>query len=213
MPWGLWPPSTMNTGSRWSTSNRAGQRVPARPCRTALSEMAPALLPQDIHRGEHHRGVIELIEPHQGDAQVLPVLVGEGLPLQAEVPRDELTVVRAEEGAVPLRGHPLKDGLRLRILPVDHHVAVGLDDAGLGRGDLRHGAAQELGVVKTHGGDDGHLRRVDDVGGVQGAPHAHLQHHDVAPVALEVLHGDGGDELKLRGARRPCCRRGGGHSR
>ena len=39
MPWGLWPPSTMNTGSRRSTSNRAGQRVAAMPCRTAASEI------------------------------------------------------------------------------------------------------------------------------------------------------------------------------
>ena len=37
MPWGLWPPSTMNTGSFCSTSNRAGQRVLASPRRMCSS--------------------------------------------------------------------------------------------------------------------------------------------------------------------------------
>ena len=159
----------------------------------------PALAPQNLHCGQHHSGVVKLIGPHQGDAQILPGPVGEGLPLQAEVAGDELAVIRPGEGAVLLCRHPLKDSLGLRILAVDHHIAVGLDDAGLGGGNLRHSAAQLPGVVEAHGGDHGHLRRVDHIGGVQGAPHANLQHHNIAVLALEKLHGDGGDEFKLRG--------------
>ena len=82
---------------------------------------------------------------------------------------------------------------------VEHRVAAGLKDAGLGGGDGLHGGAQELGVVQADVGEDRDLRGGDHVGGVEFAAHTRLQDHNVAALPVEPGQGDGSDQLKLGG--------------
>ena len=62
-------------------------------------------------------------------------------------------------------------------------------------------------MVQADAGDDRGLRHVDDVGGVQAAAKAHLQHHDIALCRLEEAEGDGRHQLKLGGGVRHGVRR------
>ena len=48
-------------------------------------------------------------------------------------------------------------------------------------------------------GNHRRLRRGDDIGGVQTAPQPHLQHHDVTARPEEILHSQGGHQLKFSG--------------
>ena len=52
-------------------------------------------------------------------------------------------------------------------------------------------------MLKANVGDDGDLRRVNDVGGVQRAAHADLQHDDIALCLGKVEHGDRRHQLEL----------------
>ena len=159
----------------------------------------PAPLPEDRHGLQHHGGVVELVAPRQGDLEIGPWTVGEALSVQAEGAGDDLQEIGAAQNRPPLPARPGEHLVGLGIAAVTDHRAAGLDDPGLGPGDVRHGGAQLLDVVQAHGGDHRRLRRADDVGGVQLPAHARLQHHDVALLLEEVLHGQGGDELELRG--------------
>ena len=85
------------------------------------------------------------------------------------------------------------------LLAVEGAGPPGLDDAGFRLRDGLHGVAQELRVVQADVGDDGALGVLDGVRRVPVAAHAHLQHHDVALLPLEVLEAQGGDQLELRG--------------
>ena len=82
-------------------------------------------------------------------------------------------------------------------LPVAHRVAAGLDDAGLGRGDLLERVAQNLGVIETDVADDGGLGRQNHIRRVKFAAHADFADDHVAVLARKVRKADGGDELKL----------------
>ena len=53
-------------------------------------------------------------------------------------------------------------------------------------------------MVEPHGCDDRQFGRVNDVGRIQRAALADLQHHDVAPAARKIQHSQAGDEFKLR---------------
>ena len=172
-----------------------GQQAPA----DRLAVQLPALAPQHLHGLQHHGGVLHLVLAHQGDAHVRPILIGEALPGQIELLGDDLAEIGVIQRRILLRAHLLKHPVRLRIAAVQDHAAAGLDDARLGPGDIGHGGPQLRHVVQTHGRDDGDLRHVDDIGGVQLAAHAHLQHHDFAPAPGEPDHGQGGHQLKLRG--------------
>ena len=72
------------------------------------------------------------------------------------------------------------------------------EDTGLGLGNLFYGVAQNLCVVKTNVGNDCHFRNRDDIGGIQRAAHANLQHHDVAVLPGKVFKADGSHQLELR---------------
>ena len=50
-------------------------------------------------------------------------------------------------------------------------------------------------MIEAEGGDDGHLG-MDDVGGVQPPPQAHLQHGDVHPLLGQVEEPQGGGDLE-----------------
>ena len=156
-------------------------------------------LPKRFDDGEHHSSVIELVlaQQRQVDPQVgTPV---EDLSLQGSADQVD---------AVKVRGHPLgaylftagvNDRLHRGLLPVGDGDGAGLDDLGLGLTDLLQGVAQKFRVIQSDVGEHGHQRRLDDVGGIQLAAHAHLQAHHVAVVALEILHGNAGDQFKFRG--------------
>ena len=77
-------------------------------------------------------------------------------------------------------------------------MAVIFENTGLGFGNFLHRIAQIVRVVQTDIGDDCHLRRVDDIGGVQRAAHAHLQYHDVAILPGKIHKANGGDQFKFR---------------
>ena len=104
--------------------------------------------------------------------------------------------VQRDAAGVALCGYDLRHRRRAG---VQHRLAAGLDDAGLGGGDLLHGIAQIGHVIQTDVAQHGGLRCGDGVGGVELAAHAHLAHHDVALTPGKPCEGDGGHHLKLRG--------------
>ena len=82
---------------------------------------------------------------------------------------------------------------------IQHGSAAGLDNAALGPGNLGEGVSKVLRVFQTDIGDDGCLRTVDDIGGVQFTAHPDLQDDNVAVFFQKILHGNGCDQLKLAG--------------
>ena len=61
------------------------------------------------------------------------------------------------------------------------------------------GVPQLLHMLQADVGDHRHLRRGDDVGGVQPSAQAHLQHHQVTLGLPEIEHAQGGHQLELGG--------------
>ena len=168
----------------------------------------PALLPQDLQRRDGGGGVAELIGASQRQLQSLIGGEVKDGALQGQGPPGQAGKVHLRQTGTLCRAGPVEHRVRLWAAAVADHVAAGLDDAGLGGGDVRQRGAQKGGVVHAHGGEDGNLRHVDDVGGVQRAAQAHLQHHDVAGLLPEIQQGDGGDKLKFGGVLRHGLRRG-----
>ena len=80
---------------------------------------------------------------------------------------------------------------------VGRHTAARLDDAALLGGDLRDGVSQNLGVLQRDGADNGQHRRIDDVGAVQQAADAHLDHGRIHPGLGKDHKRQGGEGLKL----------------
>ncbi len=91
----------------------------------------------------------------------------------------------------------LEDSLDGRLLAVDHGVAAGLDNPGLGRCNLLQRITQHLGVVESDVAQDGCLRGQDDVRRVEFTAHADLADDNVALLPLEVFKAQRRDHLKL----------------
>ena len=142
---------------------------------------------------------MQLVLAQQRDVQALERLPVEHLSLQAVGDGGEVVHGGAVQARAVILAAAADHVLHARLLLIEHAVAAVLDDAGLGLGDFLDGIAQHLHVIQADVHDHRGLRRVDDVGGVQLAAQAHLQHYDLAGVAGEVLHCDAGDQLKLGG--------------
>ena len=158
----------------------------------------PAPAAQDVQDGQGHGGVVELVLPQQ--RQVKPGQAGpvEGLAVQRVGDGTEGVEIRHRQRSArsPAAGsHHL---FHRRRAGVQHRMAAGLDDAGLGGGDGLHCAAEKRGMVQPDIGEGGHLRSGDDVGGVKFAAHAHLADHHVTVMAGEPGQADGRDQLELR---------------
>jgi hypothetical protein len=80
----------------------------------------------------------------------------------------------------------------------ERHLRLG--DAGLFTGDLGQGGAEPLLVVEAKRGDAGYRRVSDDVGGVEPAAHADLQHKRVGGHPGEGKKGGGGGRLEKAGS-------------
>jgi hypothetical protein len=90
--------------------------------------------------------------------------------------------------------------LRGRVTGCADYPRARLDDAGLLPGDLFDGMAEEIFVIEINLSDYGDLR-LDYVGGVEAATHAHFEYGDVHVLLGEIGEGDGGDTFKKRGMR------------
>ena len=87
----------------------------------------------------------------------------------------------------------------LRHAAVAHHRALFLDDPRLGGGNVRKSGAKLLHMIHTQCRDDCALRGINDVGGIQRAAKAHLQHHDLTFLLGKIEHPKRRDDLKLGG--------------
>jgi hypothetical protein len=132
-----------------------------------------------------------------GEARVVQTLQAEPLPVgrQRACDHTEVAVEQAQRGTA--LGHLLRDHVRLRSGGVrrDHGRAVG-DDAGLLPRDLTD-RRSELGMVQLHVAehrDPG----VEDVGRVEAAAHAHLDHPGLDPCASERPQAQGRRRLEER---------------
>ena len=171
-------------------------------CRHGLGGDGPAAACQHLQHLQGGDGVFHLVLPQKRRAQrhVPPAGArhGKGRAADGALPLLHLGQVGAEQLHLAL----LADLLQLLrhlwgLVGVEHQPAPRLDDAGLLKGNLLQGAAQNGGVVQRDGHDGRHLWHVDDVGGVEPAAHAHLQHHDVALPPGKPVEGQGSDVLKL----------------
>ena len=113
--------------------------------------------------------------------------------------QNQAVKIRLPEGHVPFGADPLIHRLHGRGAPIDHRMAVRLENAGLGFRDFLHGVPKILGVIQADVGNHRHLGHLDDIGGVPGAAHAHLQHHNIAFLPIKILEGDAADQLEFRG--------------
>ena len=68
-----------------------------------------------------------------------------------------------------------------------HHGASRLDDAGLLRGDLADGVAEQVGMIEADARDDGNIGGRDDVGGVKATAKTDFQSEFNGNVAVDVL--------------------------
>ncbi len=136
-------------------------------------------LAQCLERGEHARGVDELVGPAQRrirQPRVAPPASGPG-PLLLVAGEVEVLPEAPQVGADLAR--VVDDALR-RHGVAHHHRAARAHDAGLLAADGLAVGAEELDVVDVHAGDDGAVG-VDDVGRVQAAAQAYLQDRHVQP--------------------------------
>ena len=162
----------------------------------------PAPAAQNLHGIQHRAGVLQLILPQKGHGNLAVLPPGEALAHEVRGEEPELGEPAFRQLRACLPADSFHHAPDAGILIPQDHGAAGLDDARLFGGDGLHSVAQDLGVIQTDAGDDRRLRRVDDVGGVQAAAKAHLQHHDVALCLLKEAEGDGRYQLKLgRGVR------------
>ena len=79
---------------------------------------------------------------------------------------------------------------------IDHRHA-GLDDAGLLKGDLLDGIAQDLRVIQADRRDDRRQRMLHGVGGIEAAAQAGLQHHILGFQLLKEHHGHAEEQFKV----------------
>ena len=156
---------------------------------------------QHPHGCQGHGGIAQLVPSQQGQVQAGKLLPVKDLALQSGLFRTDAVKIRQVQGNAQTLA-PLADDLLHRgRLAVQHRLAAGLDDPGLGGGDFFNGIAQVLGVIQADVAEHGSLRDGDDIGGVKLAAHAHLAHHDVAVVPGKIGKGNGRDHFKLRGVR------------
>ena len=158
----------------------------------------PAALLQYARRGQRDCCVVQLMFAQQRKLQALEVFPVEHLSLERMRQQLQRIEVRLVQRHAELLAALLEHSLDRRLLAVDHGVATGLDDPGLGRGDLLQRIAQHLGVVESDVADHSRLRRQDHVRRVKFAAHADLADHDVAVLAGKILEAERRHHLKLR---------------
>ena len=157
----------------------------------------PAALLKHARRGQRNGGIVELVLAEKRQTQGVKTLPVKDLTLERVREQMQRVEIRLVQRRIQRLAAFLEHRLDRRTLTVEHCVAAGLDDTGLGAGDLLQRVAQHFGVVETDVADHGSLRRRDDVRRVELAAHADLADNDVALVAGEILKADGCDHLKL----------------
>ena len=158
----------------------------------------PALFYQRVNDRQHNRSVVKLMIPQQRQHQILALSAVKDLPLQRVPNQPQGFKIRLFQTDVFLRADPLKNRLHRGSTAVNHGMSILFEDPGLGFGNFFHGVAQVLRVIQTDVGDHRHLRRFNDIGGVQRAAHANLQNHNVAVFPAEKFKGNAGNQFKLR---------------
>ena len=100
---------------------------------------------------------------------------------------------------VLFRCHAADHSVRFRRTAVAHHRTAFLDDPRLGGSDVPKGGAKLLHMIHAQCRDDCAFRGINDVGGIQRAAKAHLQHHDLTFLLGKIEHPQRRDDLKLGG--------------
>ena len=93
--------------------------------------------------------------------------------------------------------HDLRHAVFLRL--VQHHFAARLDNPRFFKGNLFHSTAQLFHMVQSNVADHCSFRRTNDIGGIQPAAHAHLQHYNVTMLPTEIQERNCSHQLKLCG--------------
>ncbi len=134
--------------------------------------------------------------PQQVGGEMFPVVVKPRVVEAAgrEAAAAEI-VSQSKTGGLERLGLFFNHGDGGRLGDTGHHGGGGLDDAGLLVGDGGHRVAQVAFVLQRDIGDDAHLGG-QQVGGVQAAAHAGLDHGPVHAVLFEQMERHGGGELE-----------------
>ena len=92
-----------------------------------------------------------------------------------------------------------KNRHNLVMLWINHNMAVFFDDARLLFGNFRQCLSQILHMVVAYGCYDGYdgICIVNDIGGIDNAPHANFQHDNIAAVSRIVQQTHGGKCFKI----------------
>ena len=150
---------------------------PVQPLDHRILRDVPAPPPEDLHCIQHHRRVVYLILPQQGDVIGTLVPVGKGLTLQPGGQHHGLD--SQPQTAVQGMTEILKQAVDTAALLIEDNTAARLDDPRLFLGNLLYGVPQQLSVFQADVGDDRRLGGRDDVGGVQPSSQSGLQHHKI----------------------------------
>src|SRR5665811_850412 len=161
---------------------------------------------EGLDRRQRHHSVLALMGAVQRkeDVVIVPAKASDGEPLAAD---PDLTAQYAELVALKGNRRPNVPGTldenlgNLRLLKAADDGRTGLDDARLLRGNVLQRRAEEPYVVKSYRCHDCY-RGVDDVGGVPGATHAHLDNGHVEGCVGEGGVCDGHEDLEVRHSRR-----------
>ena len=169
------------------------------PLADGLFRDVPSPAPQHPQGGDGHCRVPGLVAADEGQAHAVQTVEIKGHLVEVAAIEAQFGEIHHRQRGVLLLCHAGDHGIGLGHAAVAHRRAAGLEDARLGGGNVGDGGAQLFHMVHPQRRDDRALRRVDDVGGVQRAAQAHLQHHDVAFLFGKPEHPQRRDDLKLGG--------------
>ena len=181
------------------------QLEPARPADglqtlpDGLLRDVPALFPQHPQHRDGDGGIPGLVAANERQAHPVQAVEVKGHFVQVAALHGQLREIDHMERGVLLCRRAGDDGVGLRHTAVAHHRAARLEDARLGRCDVRDGGAKFLHMVHAQCRDDRTLRRVDDVGGIQRTAQTHFQYHNVAVLLGKAEHPQRCDDLELGG--------------
>ena len=164
-------------------------------------------VPQSFHGLQGRCGIAQLM-PAQQRKPVFPSPIPKALSVQT-VPEGfqhvfSILCIGCNSRCLVERDHPVAADFAdhchgLRRAAVADGSGAAFQNAAFGTGNLFQGAAKILCMVQADVGNDGSLGRINDIGGIHRAAHAHFEHNIVAAHLAEIEHADGRDYLKLAG--------------
>jgi hypothetical protein len=146
--------------------------------------------------GDRERGIVPLMRAGEGGERKSEFPARIAIVQRAALNRAVPFAALYEQGRAGERGHLLDARGGFRRMREGDEGNAGLGNPGLFAGDVGERGAEPLLVIKAKRGDGGRRRPRHEVGGVEAAAHAHLQHQRIGRRAAEGEKGGGRGRLE-----------------